>query len=348
MAGSTDPRRELPARARLGCLKQAAQPLHREMQAEDPQVQLSAAQNLMARRYGFSSWRRLHAYVRAMHEFGEDLGRAVRTGDEARAAAILSTCPELANAPVELDPHVLRPSDAQTMRLLHLAVAEGQTGVISVLIAHGADLNARNADGRTPLHDCFELGRDDLAKGLMEAGAQPDVCLAAAWGLNDKLVELLKRDPVQANDLSTGMSPLGWSAYGGDQTASAEILFRYGAIADRPPYDWAAWDPAAHVANLAAARVLLVHGASPDAKAPNSGDRPLHRVITSQLVADPSDFVSLLLEAGADPLARNHAGRTPLEEAIAQVGVDAQTYYPVRPLRPKELTRTIALLKAAS
>jgi cytohesin len=208
-----------------------------------------------------------------------------------------------------------------------------------LLIERGADLNARNADGRLPLHDCFELGRTEMAKALLEAGAAPDVCAAAAYGLHKLLRVILRRKPALANDLSTGVSPLGWSAYG-DEPDSARILLAAGAVVDRRPYDVEAWGPASHVANVKVARVLLEHGANPNCQ-DEEGDTPIHAAIKSPLVADPSPYVELLLANGADPSVRNRAGRTALEEAEEQAG------NPAEPLGKKELTEVIRMLKAA-
>jgi ankyrin repeat protein len=212
------------------------------------------------------------------------------------------------------------------------------------VIERGADVNARNASGRLPLHDCFELGHDDYAQILLDTGAVPDVCAAAAYGMHERLREILASDPAQANDLSTGMPPLGWSVYG-QQPASAEILFGYGAVIDRAPYDESAWGPAASVAGTQVARVLLKHGANPNWR-DKDGNTPLHRVVKSRLVVDPAQFIELLLEFGADASLRNGEGRTALDEALLQMGKEAETYFPVRPIARKRLERTIEILRA--
>jgi len=336
-------RRDLPARASLEHLRNEAKAHLRTLRQEKPATRLSGAQLDIARSYGFSSWRALKTYVDALHSFGAQIIQAVREGDLPTIRRILDHYPELVNASTDLQQRV-RPSDTFAMRLIHLAIAENQTDVAHLLIERGADVNARNTDGRLPLHDCFELGRDHLVPILLSAGARPDVCAAAAYGMHDRLREILQRDPRQANDLTTGESPLGWSAYG-QQTESALTLFQYGALADRAPYDTHAWRPVSMVAGALVARVLIDHKANPNWRDTN-GDTPLHRVFKSRIVLDPTEFVKVLLAAGADASIRNAEGRTALDEALLQQSKTAETYFPVRTIGPKKLEQTIEILRS--
>jgi ankyrin repeat protein len=231
------------------------------------------------------------------------------------------------------------------MRLLHLAVAENRIEVARLLIARGADLDARNRDGRSALHDAFELNRDHIAELLMQSGATVDVCAAVAYGKHDRLLEILRADPSQANDLTTGLSPLGWAGFAND-TRAAQILVEHGAIVDRPPYDLEAWGPTTMCACIPIARVLLAAGADPRWK-DNEHDNLLHHVLASRMVVDPAPFVAFLLEAGADPMQPNDRGKTALDDAIERNGEAATTYFPKLPLGAKRLDATIELLRAA-
>lgn len=333
--------RTLSMRANLEHLKGEAKARLKVLRRGDPGARLAAAQLAVARDYGFASWRRLKAYVDALNDVGERLVDAVGGGDAATVAAVLDQHPALVNATTDLHERI-RPSDALAMRLIHLAVGEDRIEVARLLVGRGADLNVRNADGRLPLHDCFELGRDRLKDLLLGAGAAPDAGAAAAYGMFDRLEDILRLDPTQANDLTTGVSPLGWAAYG-RQPAAARLLFAHGAICDVPPYDWAVWGPVTLVASTDVARVLLDHGADPSARDAD-GNTPLHHVIQSRIVRDPTALVECLLAAGADAAIRNAAGHTPRDEAIRQADVMAETYFPRRPKAPKQLDRVIALL----
>jgi len=339
------PAAKLPARANLEHLKNEAKQRLKTLRAQSSAVRLADAQLLVARSYGFPSWRKLKSYVDALNDFGQQLINAVHAGDLETMRRILDSHPELVNASTDAHPQ-MRPSDTLAMRLIHLAIAEARIDALRLLVERGADLNVRNADGRLPLHDCFELNHDDYAKILLDAGAVPDVCAASVYGLYDQLEQILKSDPANATDLTTGNSPLGWAVFG-RQPKSAEILFEHGAIADRPPYDSYAWGPASGVASTVVTPVLLEHGANPNWH-DDGGNTPLHRAIQSRLIVDPAEFVQLLLDAGADASIRNNAGRTPLEEAEALLlaGQNAETYFPVRSKGPKRLEQTIEILRS--
>ena len=332
---------ELPARPSVTWLRKAAKDHLSELRVSNPAARLADAQRAVARRYGFASWRKIKVYVDGITSDAERLRAAVIGGDVATAKDVLRRHPRLVDAADEPDTGN-RPSDARGMRPLHLAVANDQPEMVGLLLAHGADADLRNADGRLPLHDCFELDRDHIAEILFAAGAQPDVCAAAAYGLYGALTAILSGDRAQANDLRTGLSPLGWCGFAGDVRA-ARLLIEHGAIVDQTPYDMHAWGPTCQVARLDLARLLLAAGADPNAK-DAAGDTPLHRVVASRLVGDPGDFVALLLDHGADPGRRNGAGVDVLESARAQVGQDVETYFRRRRLGPKQLDRTIAVL----
>lgn len=345
--------RALPARANLEHLKNEAKQRLKMMRSHDPTAQLSEAQLLLARAYGFPSWRRMKSYVDALNHIGERLINAVRDNELKTIREVLDRHPELVKANTEIDQRALMPVDYTgapakpremlTLQLLHLAIVRGHIEVLRLLIERGADVNARNADGRLPLHDCFELNHDDFTKILLEAGAVVDVCGAAAYGMNDRLQEILANHPEDANDLQTGNSPLGWAAYG-HQPDSAKILLQYGAVVDRAPYDARAWAPAAMVASKDVARVLLEHGANPNWR-DEGGNTPIHCVIRSRIVRDPAEFVKLLVEFGTDLGLRNSDGRTALDEAVMQTRKSAEAYFPIRPIAPKRLEQTIEILR---
>ena len=54
---------------------------------------------------------------------------------------------------------------------LHLAARSGHANVVAVLLAKGADVNATDHIGETPLHLAANEGRQEIAEKLLAAGA---------------------------------------------------------------------------------------------------------------------------------------------------------------------------------
>lgn len=128
---------KLPARANLEHLKNEARQRLKTIRSQRSAARLSEAQLLVARSYGFPSWRKLKSYVEALNDFGQELINAVRADDLQTIRKHLDDHPELVNASTDVYLRV-RPSDALTMRLVHLAIAEAKIDVLQLLIQKGA------------------------------------------------------------------------------------------------------------------------------------------------------------------------------------------------------------------
>ena len=55
---------------------------------------------------------------------------------------------------------------------LHTSVKEGRSDVIEVLVAHGADVNTKDNEGRTPLDCARDLGYSEIIELLHKYGAE--------------------------------------------------------------------------------------------------------------------------------------------------------------------------------
>lgn len=92
---------------------------------------------------------------------------------------------------------------------LHWASRNGNLEVVNLLIAAGADLNARrqtdrDGDGPAPIHMALEESHDDVAIALIEAGANVDiVCIGrtvlqyAEWCERVSVVNYLRQSGVR-------------------------------------------------------------------------------------------------------------------------------------------------------
>ena len=169
--------------------------------------------------------------------------------------------------------------------VLHSAASESEPAVIEALLAAGADVTARNSSGATPLH---HAARDNDNPAVIEA------LVVAGASLDARLED--------------GSTPLHTAVSTTDVGRDA-------------------------AENLAVTEALLAAGADVRARDEN-GDTPLHLAASwshrSYDPEDPDNFdrlrrlygephagsvIGALLNAGANPMARNAAGRTPWDLA---------------------------------
>ena len=180
-----------------------------------------------------------------------------------------------------------RDTRPQRSRALHLAIEGGHYPAVRLLLERGADANAVDADGDTPLMVAADA-RDDPLMGVELIGAGADVNASRADGWT-----ALVAAPDAVDD--AGRSALLLAAEDGS-LESVEALLRNGADPNRRAANGETCLGRAVIgahANVAAR--LLAAGADVDAPAAN-GQTPLIIAVRTGNVAT----VELLLEAGAD------------------------------------------------
>jgi cytohesin len=241
------------------------------------------------------------------------------------------------------DPNAKELNGGQTA--LMWAISEGHSAVTEELVRHGADIQARSKKGFTPLMFAGVEGDTESARILLAAGAKPNdrmpktrvtpLIIACAMGHPDTAAVMLDNgaDPnlVDVNGLTA--------------------LHRAVRDSDRGV------DPESKAAAVLTVKVLLAHGANPNARmAPEkkeasdkgqpvgdrAGDRDGGAVTTNGVVllgATPValaaevnnlDAIKALVEGGADPLIPTERKTSPLILAVGG-GTDV-----LRPRSPQE------------
>ena len=210
----------------------------------------------------------------------------------------------------------------QNCSSIHEAILDGDLDCAEKLLEMGADPNAKDELGRTPLHLAAQFGYLGLVKLLLDSGADPNVrndrdgktALHYAVVRDNFMVVLLLEagaDPDIADD--SGETPLHTAAYVGNYEA-VKLFLNYRVSLElkdeyfgRTALHWAAKGCHANVVWL-----LLLRGADPNAR-DGKGRTPLHLAVQTKPCVD---VAKILLEAGADPNAQDVYGKTPLHYAV--------------------------------
>jgi hypothetical protein len=169
---------------------------------------------------------------------------------------------------------------------LFIAAMIGDADRVRKLLRKGANVNARDYIGCTPLHRAAFWGHAKVAELLLERGA--DVNARNEGGRTPGLADVVR------------------------------LLLEHGA--DVNARDKNGKTPLHHAASRGhadVAELLLDHGADVNAR-DKDGQTPLHVAAAEKVFesfAADAEFARLLLERGADPSIRDRGGRTPLDAA---------------------------------
>ncbi len=176
---------------------------------------------------------------------------------------------------------------------LHKAAGYGSPSVVTALLDSGADFNARDVYGYKPLHEAAQGNPNPaVTVALLDAGADVN----AVSGDGDTPLHFANDESVIAVLLDAGADVNARNDSGSTPLHWAGIDFFEGP-------------------NPAAATLLLKAGADPQVRN-DEGETPLH--IAASVYSD-GDLATMaaLLDAGADINARNESGQTPLHKAAS-------------------------------
>jgi ankyrin repeat protein len=202
--------------------------------------------------------------------------------------------------------------DKDTVTPLHIASSHGQLPVVRVLLEHGADVKAHNKDNQTSLH--WARG-EEVTRFLLEQGANANALdikgrtplrLASEQGhVGVARVFLEHGADVKTQDMDM-VTPLHVASSRGQLTAAvARVLLEHGA--DAKAQNKNKQTPLHLARGEEVAQFLLRYGAHANAL-DIKGRTPLHVASEHECLS----VVRVLLEHGVDVNARDARGATPL------------------------------------
>jgi len=271
--------RALPARPSLPQQKKLAKELLAAFRAREPEAtarihaQLPDKQNIgltdvqfvLAREYGFASWRSLAEHIEQLAVSRRPLVDQFRHAFEMRDATALR---RLGSRGGEIRRIVNERMFAFGSPALLVASSRDDVDVVDALLELGADPNGRSDWWAGPFHPLYSA-RGQVAEHLLAAGSTPDACAAAALDRVDLLGEMLAADPSRVHERGgDGQTPLHFAQSRG----AADLLLDNGANIDArdvdhrsTPAEWMlgdADDP--RKSRIDVARYLVERGASAD------------------------------------------------------------------------------------
>jgi ankyrin repeat protein len=241
-------------------------------------------------------------------EAGKLIAEAIRNRDLKAFNVLLASSDEYTHA-----------TDDEGNQPIHWATMSRQPEMIDVLLARGADINAKRPDGARPIQltngDYSYRGwRDvpgewkwkpnDIYLHLVSKGAYVDICMAALKGDEARVRTLLDLDPSLANKPSEYVTyyagsgtPLKNAAMAG-RMAIVQLLLEKGADPNLPEEGIAPMGHALHSAvvynHIEIVKLLLEHGAHPNVPVESSAD-----TLTAALERGDKAMINLLCSFGA-------------------------------------------------
>jgi ankyrin repeat protein len=311
---------DLPARPDLGQLRNQAKDLLRaaksgdrealeRIQAVSDRIALSSAQLALAREYGFASWPKLKLEV--------ERRELLDNRDLARLTALLADDPTLATSSMEhWCDHPLGASPLGYTAMMRYDTADGAwrdvpgTGAVArLLLEHGASADGEPGERETPLITAASYGDAEVARALIEAGADLEATAAPDSGGVPGGTALLHAAVFGMTDVVDVLVAAGARVRGVEEAAAAGDVTGWLTTDTPPDARVRALVMAADHQRLDVIDELIAVGTPVDAVDEAFGGHPLRQAAGNGRPAS----VRRLLDHGADPNLRDERGRTPLD-----------------------------------
>ncbi len=207
---------------------------------------------------------------------------------------------------------------AQAASLIDLA-EKGNLQGIKATIAQGADINAKNKYGVTPLFVAANFGQSETAKFLLGHGANIGNKSKLLRGAsNGGLLWLVKKLLDSGVDVNTkgglmGNTPIHNASLAGRTKVAMFLLSRGADVNAKDKFGASPLSTAAYSGQTDVAKLLLQHGAEVNYIS-KFGDTPLNVAINH----NHTEMVKLLIKHGANVNTKTKLDVTPLEIAISK------------------------------
>ena len=184
------------------------------------------------------------------------------------------------------------PSEVAAYTGVFAAAAKGDTAAIAKLTASGANVNAREGYGRTPLHVAAFMKQRDAMKALVDAGADPNALDADRYDI--VTIAAVANDPATLE-------------------AALKLGNRAGNVTSR--YDGTALIAAAHRGHVEVVRILIKAGAPLDHVNNLGWTALIESIVLGDGGARHTATLDALVQAGANVNIGDRQGMSPLHLA---------------------------------